>query len=248
MEEYIWVLKVYKPNEKKKKKSYGKKSKAKTNKSPLDTTTWCSRKNTSQSLLPSFTVTTWTPTSFTSTNNAMFEAEHGITLFPWNLWLRISVILSTLRSEHSRKQFLSIFSTCRAACPSVTGLHYQKGNLSTTNLQQTHREPEKRLLLQRRLTVYSYPEHCFPFFFDAWIARQYIPYMHFYSYLLYPHTYECLLYTHTIQEKNVENPKPGADLRWRLHSSRSNLKIASKNEELDDIEQNYPRLYMKQPK
>lgn len=46
----------------------------------------------------------------------------------------------------------------------------------------------------------------------------------------------------------MENPKPGADLRRRLHSSRSNLKIASKNEELDDIEQNYPRLYVKQPK
>lgn len=189
------------------------------------------------------------PTSLTSTDNAMFEAEHGITLFPWNLWLPISVIPSTPRSEHSTKQFLSIFSTCRAACPSVTGLHCQKGNLSTTNLQQIHREPEKRLLLQRRLNSvllsWALLSHIF-WYLDSQTIRT------LYAFLFIPtiptHKYECLLYTRTIQEKNVENPKPGADLRWRLHSSRSNLKIASKNEELDDIEQNYPRLYVKQPK
>lgn len=143
------------------------------------------------------------PTSLTSTNNVILEAEHGITLFPWNLWLRISVIPTTLRSEHSTKQFLSIFSMCRAASPSVTGLYCQKGNLSTTNLQQIHREPEKRLPLQRRLTAYSFLEHCFPIFFDTWIAIQYVPYMHFYSYLLYPHTYMSVYYTHTLYRRKM---------------------------------------------
>lgn len=53
------------------------------------------------------------------------------------------------------------------------------------------------------LTAYSYPEHCFPIFFDTWIARQYVPYMHFYSYLLYPHTNMSVYYTHALYRRKM---------------------------------------------